>query len=258
MARISRSQVGVVRRNSGAAPRGNVSEQNAPDKGNRLLDHLPAAERDAVLAAGELVTLHHGQELHRQEGPLNAVYFLTRGVCSTIIETGDGRAVEAATIGNEGMVGVQAYLGLDFAPHRSLTHMPGAGIRLTRAAFVDIVRRGGALDRTMRCYVAYTLRSAHQTVACNALHAVEQRACRLLLMTHDRSNHNHIHLTHEFLAAMLGVHRQTVSVVAADLQRAGLITYRRGEIEIRDAEGLRAATCECYATTRRLYERIMG
>jgi CRP-like cAMP-binding protein len=109
----------------------------------------------------------------------------------------------------------------------------------------------------MRRYAAYKLRRAQQIIACNAAHSVEERACRWLLLTYDQAHQSHIQLTHEALAQMLGVQRQTVSVVAGTLQRAGLISYRRGQIEVRDAAGLRNAACECYRETQRLYERIM-
>jgi CRP-like cAMP-binding protein len=155
------------------------------------------------------------------------------------------------------MVGVPVFLGLDFAPHRAVAQVAGAAVRIGRAPFTRLARPGTALERIVRRYVAYRLRQAHQAVACHALHSVEERACRWLLTTHDGTRSAPITLTHEVLAEMLGVHRQTVSIVAGTLQRAGLIAYRRGQLEVRNSAGLRDAACECYGETRRLYERIM-
>ena len=234
-----------------------VLQGYAPAQGNRLLNRLPADERAALLAVAELVTLRVGQELHRQDGPVPHVYFPTSGMCSVTVQTASGAAIETAMVGNEGMVGIPVFLGLDFAPHRAVAQVAGGGIRVERTAFTRLARNGTALERIVRRYVAYRLRYAHQTVACHALHSVEERACRWLLTTHHGSNSAHIDLTHEMLAEMLGVHRQTVSVVAGTLQRAGLIAYRRGRLEVRDSAGLRDAACECYGETQRLYERIM-
>lgn len=230
---------------------------SSPGTGNRLLDRLPKKELEQLTAALQVVSLPHGQEVYRQDGPLTHVYFPTSGVISVILILSDGRVVEATTVGKEGMVGVPAYLGLDFAPSSSVCQIPGGSIRIPVTAFLEAVRRSVALDRIMRQYVAYSLRYAGQTVACNALHSVEERACRWLLMTHDRAGKDEFSLTHEFLGEMLGVHRQTVSIVAGTLQRAGFIKYRRGVVRILERKGLEDAACECYQSTNELYERIM-
>src|SRR5581483_414111 len=101
------------------------------------------------------------------------------------------------------------------------------------------------------------LRCANQTGACNSLHAIEERMCRWLLMVRDRAGKDEFSLTHDFMAELLGVRRQTVSIIAGTLQRSGLITYRRGLLRVLDREGLEAASCECYETLKRLYERII-
>ena len=119
------------------------------------------------------------------------------------------------------------------------------------------MKPGRELDRLLRRYAAYSLRNAKQSVACNALHSVEERMCRWLLMTQDRVGKDEFWLTHELLAAMLGVRRQSVSIVAGTLQKAGFIAYRHGVMRVVDREGLEAASCECYGVTETLYDRIM-
>ena len=224
---------------------------------NRLLDRLPAAEFQRLLPSLETISLPQGYELCNQDDPMSHVYFPTSGVCSVISATDEGRVVEAATIGNEGMIGIPVMLGLDFSPSRAISQVSGAALRMPASAFVKALEPAGPLDTIMRKYIAFSLRYAYQTVACNALHSVEERMCRWLLMTHDRVGKDDFVLTQEFLAEMLGVRRQSVSVVAGILQAAGFITYRRGVMNIVNREGLEAGSCECYESTTWYYERIM-
>lgn len=225
--------------------------------GNGLIDRLTKTERDFVRARAELVTLERGDKLHRQDGIASQVYFPKSAVCSLVVAMADGEVAEAGTVGNEGMLGLTAYLDVDHALHTALTQIGGEAWRLSAAAFRECVRNSTRLDRLMRRYVAYTWRYANQTVACNALHSIDKRACRWLLLMHDRIGDAEIVLTHEFLAEMLGVHRQTVSIVAATLQRKGLIRYRRGVVRVLKRTELERAACECYATSRQLYHELI-
>ncbi|HEX7180461.1 MAG TPA: Crp/Fnr family transcriptional regulator [Thermoanaerobaculia bacterium] len=226
--------------------------------GNYLLDQLPRAEADRLLPSLEAISLPHGYEIHRQDSPASHVYFPTSGMCSLVIRMEDGKVAEAATVGNEGMVGVQAILASDSSPATATSQVPGKALRVPLRNFLEAMTPGGSLDRLVRRYVAYNLRYANQTIGCNILHPTEERICRWLLMTHDRAGTDEFSLTHEFLAEMLGVRRQTVTVIAGTLQAAGLIQYRRGIVRILDREGLEAASCECYGVLRDLYGRIMG
>ena len=128
---------------------------------------------------------------------------------------------------------------------------------MSAQSFLRVMQPGGPLDKLMRRYVAFSMRNAHQTVACNALHALEERMSRWLLMAHDRVGKDEFVLTQEFMAEMLGVRRQTVSVVAGTLQSAGFISYRRGVLRIVDREGLESASCDCYETIRAFFDRIV-
>jgi len=225
--------------------------------GNRLLDRLPPDESNRLVSFAETVSLHRLEQLHQQDSPLPHVYFPKSGVLSSVIALAEGRVVEAATIGNEGMVGIPALLGLEFTTATATSQIPGDSLRIPAPSFVQAIKRSGPLDLILRRYIAFCLRSAYQAVACNALHSAEERMSRWLLTTQDRVGKAEFLLTQEFLAEMLGVRRQTVQVVAGTLQTAGLITYRRGLVRVLDREGLEAASCECYGTTKALYDRIV-
>jgi CRP-like cAMP-binding protein len=226
--------------------------------GNRLLDQLPQEELARIEPSWEVVTVRQTQEVYRQDGPLSHVYFPLTGLYAVIVRMQNGRAVEAGTVGNEGMIGVSALLALDFSSMTVTTPVPGKCLRMSVKAFRSAVTSVGSLDRVLRRYTAVTLLNAHQTVACNAVHSAEERMCRWLLTNQDRVHDGELTMTHEFLAQMLGVRRQTVTVIAGTLQAAGFITSRRGVVRILNREGLEASCCECYAITKSVYERIVG
>jgi CRP-like cAMP-binding protein len=224
---------------------------------NRLLDRLPRSEYKALLGSQENIVLASGEEVYRQTGTLRHVYFPTSGMISLTVRMEDGTEVEAATIGNEGLVGLPVALGLDFSPIRAIAQIPGGGVRIPAAVFLEAMKPGGTLDHLVRRYAAYSLRYANQTIACNLLHSAEQRVCRWLLMSEDRAGKDEFSLTHKFLAEMLGVRRQTVTVIARVLQKRGMIKYQRGMLRILHREKLEACSCECYAVTATFYDRIM-
>ena len=228
--------------------------------GNRLLNRLSKNEYKSLIRSEKAVSLAHGDEVYREDslGGLSHVYFPTSGMISLTVLMEDGKEVEAGTIGNEGMIGLSVAQGLDFSPTKAISQISGEGLRIPVSAFLKAMKRGGTLDKLVRRYTAYSLRYANQTVACNLLHSVEQRICRWLLMCRDRVETEEFVLTHEFLAEMLGVRRQTVTVIAGKLQTAGLITYHRGVIRILNRKGLEDASCECYGVTKAFYDRIMG
>jgi CRP-like cAMP-binding protein len=169
----------------------------------------------------------------------------------------DGGTVEAGTIGNEGLVGVSVVLGADRSPVDAFTQIPGDYLRMATEAFRQELDRNGGFAAVMRRHAEAFYSQVAQSTACNRLHPVEQRLCRWLLMTHDRVGAEHLALTQEFLAIMLGVRRSTVTIAAGMLQKAGLITYHRGSIDVLDRIGLEEGSCECYARVRKQYERLL-
>ena len=226
---------------------------------NRLLNRLSKSEYKSLIRSEKPVSLARGDQIYREDsrGGLSHVYFPTSGMISLTVLMEDGKEVEAATIGNEGMVGLSVAQGLDFSPTKAISQISGEGLRIPTSAFLQAMKRGGTLDKLMRRYSAFSLRYASQTIACNLLHSVEQRMCRWLLMCRDRVEKEEFTLTHEFLAEMLGVRRQTVTVIAGTLQTANIITYHRGVIRILDPKKLEGASCECYGVTKTFYDRIM-
>ncbi len=231
---------------------------STPRTGNRLLDLLPDADRKHLLAAAQRVAEPVGHTTIRQDGPITYVYFPITAMYSAVIDAADGQRAEAATVGNEGMVGLPLFLGIEFSTATIVLQVPGEALRVRAALFRQAVESSGRLHRLLQRYTVYCLRYANQTVMCNALHAVRERAARWLLMAHDRAGKDEFLLTHEFLAQMLGVRRQSVSLVAGQLQRAGVIEYRRGVVRVLDRKGLEAASCECHEVTRQFYARLIG
>jgi CRP-like cAMP-binding protein len=226
---------------------------------NRLVDRLPANEYKLLVRSEKTVSLAHGDELYPQDGQdgLSHVYFPTSGMISLTVLMENGKEVEAGTVGNEGMIGLPIALGLDFSPTKAISQISGEGLRIPAAAFARTLKLGGTLDRLVRRYTAFSLLYASQTIACNLLHSVEHRLCLWLLLCLDRVERDEFVLTHEFLAEMLGVRRQTVSVIAAKLQKASVIAYQRGVIRILNRKKLEAAGCECYGVIKASYNRIM-
>jgi CRP-like cAMP-binding protein len=227
--------------------------------GNRLLNRLPRNEYKSLVRSEKPISLAHGDEVYREDsrGGLSHVYFPTSGMISLTVLMEDGKEVEAGTIGNEGMIGLSVAQGLDFSPTKAISQISGEGLRIPTPVFLRAMKQCPTLDKLLRRYTAYSLRYANQTIACNLLHCVEQRVCRWLLMCHDRVEAEEFTLTHEFLSEMLGVRRQTVTVIAGTLQAAGLITYHRGVIRVLNRKRLEAASCECYRVIKGFYDRIM-
>lgn len=225
--------------------------------GNRLLDRLP--EDEYVRLAPSLVstTLKLKHILNQAGNPIHDVHFPTSAVVSTLVLMEDGSEVETILIGAEGMVGLTVALGIDFALHNAICQVPGDAFRLPATSFQEALQRSPTLDALIRRYTAVVLRQVTQVVACNARHPVNERLCRWLLMSHDRADRDEFPMTQEFMAEMLGVRRQTVTITAGTLQEAGLITFRRGIIRIDDRPRLEEAACECYAVIRTLSERIL-
>lgn len=226
--------------------------------GNHLLDRAPVEDAAELVAVAERVSLEQGREIYTQDGRPDHVVFLISGMASILIHLEQGGPVEAAAIGNEGMIGLAIPARLDMNPDTAVMQVPGDALRVPADRFASVVGKCGGLDKIIKRYAIFSLRSAHQTIACNLKHPLERRMCRWLLTTQDRAGGDTFPLTHEFLSEMLGARRPSVTVAAGGLQKAGLIRYRRGTLQILDRAGLLAASCECYTVIRDLYARIAG
>jgi CRP-like cAMP-binding protein len=225
---------------------------------NRLLAALPDDDFRRLLPYLTTVPTRVKQVLQKNGEPLHTVYFLNGGVASITTILSDGTTVEAATIGDEGMLGIEAFLGADaIAPGETLIQVPDTSAESMNVEdFRREVAKPGAFHDLVGRYMQVVIAHMMQTTACNVLHQVKQRCARWLLMTHDRMHERDFHLSHEFLAVMLGVQRPTVSAVAGTLQEAGLIHYTHGRVTVRDRKGLEAASCECYPIIRAHFDRL--
>jgi CRP-like cAMP-binding protein len=224
---------------------------------NRLLAALPAADYTRILPSLTVVPLKLKDFLHKPGDPIREVYFPGGGFCSMLTVLEDGSMVEIATIGREGIVGVSAVL--DGTPVTSAAMVQGATdtcYRMSVDAFRREIDRRGAFHELMAHFAQALFGFVAQSTACNAIHTVEQRLARWLLMAQDRMGSDEFPLTQEFVAMMLAASRPTVTVVAGTLQKAGLIKYRHGRVTIVDRENLEAASCECYRAATDLLKAV--
>jgi CRP-like cAMP-binding protein len=227
------------------------------DNPNRLLAALPAADYTRILPSLTVVPLKLKEIIHKPGERIRHVYFPGGGFCSMLTVLEDGKMVEIATIGREGMVGVSAVL--DDTPVTSTAMVQGETeicYRMAVDAFQQEIDRRGAFRELMAHFTQALFGFVAQSTACNAIHSVEQRLARWLLHAQDRMDSSKFPLTQEFVAMMLGASRPTVTVVAGTLQKAGLIKYRHGRVTIVDRENLEAASCECYRTATDLLKSV--
>ena len=227
-----------------------------PLKNNLLASLSPD---DYALVSGHLtqVDLEKGRLLYDPGDKVDIVYFPLDCVISLMTLMESGAAIESATVGREGGVGLLAAISPRHSLSRAIVQVPGRAARVGVGPLTDVVARSPALRSIIERHNDALFGHAIQSVACNALHSVEARFCRWLLSCRDRIDSDTINLTQEFLADMLGVQRTTVTAVAGALQAKGLISYRRGVVDILDRPGLEAMACECYGAVRRIYQTLL-
>ncbi|MGJ3263960.1 MAG: Crp/Fnr family transcriptional regulator [Salinarimonas sp.] len=227
------------------------------DDENRLLKALPPEDFELLKPHLAPAALLRGDVLFDALDTIEHVYFPQSGVVSLVTLMRDGSSVEAGTIGREGAVGLITGSGTRQATTRGVVQIPGRARRIEVARFRAALERSAALRDLVDCYTEALLSQVLQTVACNALHSVEQRFCRWLLTCRDRTGSDVIPLTQEAVAEMLGVQRTTVTAAARALQNQGLIRYRRGLIECVDLPGLHETSCECYDVVRSRFQQLL-
>jgi CRP-like cAMP-binding protein len=239
---------GVINASAGyidRMPRSRTRARNG--SGNRLLDALPAPEFAAVERQLEPIELSPPDLIYERGQPIEFVHFPVAAVISLVTQMRDGRAVEIAIVGNEGLVGLPVFLQAAYtSTQMAIAQVPGPSLRMRAEAFTALLNDGGTLRELLQRYTQALVSQIAQSSACNRLHVIEQRCARWLLQTHDRVRSESFPLTQQFLAQMLGVQRTSVNAAAGALQNSGLIRYSRGVITVLDREGLEAAACECY------------
>jgi CRP-like cAMP-binding protein len=236
-----------------------VASRTAADPpANRLLGLLPPMDYQRLRPHLQRAPLEYRQSLYRANRPIEFVYFIETGVGSLVNTMANGQASEVGTIGNEGVVGLPLVLGDDRAPTSVYIQVPGAGLRMKATVFKKEMARSASMRIVMLHYAHAFFNQVAQSAACNQFHSIQQRCCRWMLMTHDRMQSDEFLLTQEFLAMMLGVQRTGVTAAAGALQRAGLISYKRGNVTILDRRGLQRRSCECYGVSKREFDRLLG
>ena len=215
---------------------------------NKLLAALPRDHFDRLLPHLSTVMLEQGLVLCEAGDEVDQVYFPHNGMLSLLAVLRDGKAIETATVGREGVVGAMAGLGLYKSLVRVVVQMPLACSKITATHFRSASAASEPVRNLCIRYNEVLLSQARVTAACNALHSIEARFCRWLLQSADRAGGDTVNLTQEFLAEMLGVRRTSVTEVASRVQNAGSITYTRGVIRILDRPALMRMSCECYET----------
>ena len=230
---------------------------NPTRPGNKLLARLPEEDYRRVAPLFDTVTLTDNRMLQISGTPLQRVYFPSGGVCSLTCMMSDGHMADAAIVGNEGVVGLNALLHGRVALHEVLVRIPGDARTLPVKTVWREIDRGGAFCDVMMRYAQVFLEILAQSAGCNALHPVEQRCARRLLDIHDRMGHEGFPLTQELLATMLGVRRASITGCISEFHRSGLIELGRRRIVVGDRPGLERIACECYATLNAYVARLL-
>src|ERR1700683_2528694 len=218
---------------------------------NEILLALPRTESDAVLPKLEFVRLKLQQLIHEAGETLKSVYFVNSGIFSILNVMPDGKSVEVGLVGKEGVSGTPVVAGFRTSHTRAVVQADATAFRIDVDVLRALLPKCPTLERQMNRYAQLLAVQVTQIAACNRLHEVNERLARWLLMTQDRVASEHLPLTQEFLAQMLGTRRSSVTVSAGTLQKAGLIAYTRGRVTIHDRSRLEEAACDCYALLQR-------
>jgi CRP-like cAMP-binding protein len=235
-----------------------ASLQATEPVGNWLLDGLPREEYERLKSDLEPVTFSLGEVVYESGGRMAHVFFPTTSHISLLYTMLNGTTAEMGLVGNEGVVGIALFMGGDTTPNRAMVQGAGDAFRMRAKSMQREFKRGGDFQHLLLRYTQALITQISQTAVCNRLHSVEQRLCRWLLMTHDRTHSDELQMTQEFISNMLGVRREGVTHAAHNLQNNGLISYVRGRIKILDRKGLEAHACECYAVVKEEHDRLLG
>lgn len=214
---------------------------------NQILLSLPPKESSSLFAKLEFVTLPAPAVLNEAEEAIKYAFFINDGLASILKVMADGKSIEVGLCGKEGWIGIPLVMGFSSSANRIIMQVGGSAFRVKAKDLLSALRESPALAASLQHFAQELALQAEQVAACNRLHEVEERLARWLLMSQDRVGSNKLPLTQSFLAHMLGTRRASVTVAAGILQKAGMITYTRGNVIIENRALLEDATCECYA-----------
>jgi CRP-like cAMP-binding protein len=225
---------------------------------NHLLAALPTTEYERLAPHLERVPMLLGDILYEPGDRLQHVYFPTTAIVSLLYVLESGASAEIAGVGNEGVLGISLFMGGDTTPSSAVVQTAGHAYRLPGKVLKDEFIRGGIMQRLLLRYTQALLTQMCQTAACNRHHSIEQQLCRWLLLTLDRLPSNELVMTQELVAGALGVRRESITEAAGNLQRSGVLRYRRGHVSVLERRGLEEGACECYAVVRKELARLMS
>jgi CRP-like cAMP-binding protein len=235
-----------------------MSERTNNPRENRLLAALAEDAYERWLPLLEPVEMPLGQVLYESGGRLQHVYFPTTSIVSLLYVMMDGASAEIAVVGNEGVLGVSLFMGGETTPSRAIVQSAGSGYRLPSRNLKTEFQRGGSAMQLLLRYTQALITQMAQTAVCNRHHSVHQQLCRWLLLSLDRLPTKNLTMTQELIANMLGVRREGVTEAAGKLQRAGIIRYARGHIQVLDRSRLEEQVCECYEVVKREFDRLLN
>jgi CRP-like cAMP-binding protein len=226
--------------------------------GNLFLDALPVESASRLLPRLEARFVSSGEVVAHAGFPIETIFFPRDSAISAVTRMQDGADVEVTVFGREGFYGLQVALGDGASSTEAVVQIAGAGYGIRSVDFLECLRADADLMQRVLRYAQAILETVSQFSGCNRLHPINERCARWLLMAHDRVEGDVIHLTHEFLATMLGVRRPGVSLAASALDRAGLIDHHRGRTVVRNRRGLEEVSCECYDVANDALDRLLG
>ena len=224
---------------------------------NHLLAALPEEAQQRIAPYLELAQLPLGKVLYESGDALRHVYFPTDAIDSLLYVMASGASAEIAVVGNEGLVGVAMFMGGESTTSRAIVQSAGSAYRLLGKRFKDEVNRHSELLHLMLHYTQALITQMAQTAVCNRHHSIDQQLCRWLLLSLDRLSGDHLNMTQELIANMLGVRREGVTDAAGRLQKLGIIAYSRGHIRVLDRPRLEQLCCECYAVVKKETDRLL-
>jgi CRP-like cAMP-binding protein len=227
-----------------------MSPTKSPPIANRLLAALPKKDYQVLQRHLEEIPLVFEEILYRPNLVISDVYFPNSGIVSLLAGVNERSTLEVGLVGNEGMVGLSVFLGVNSSQNRAVVQGVGSAMKMKATAFRNECNNGGALPRLLQRYTHSLLTQIMRSAVCNQFHSVDARLSRWLLMTHDRMGDDEFQITQEFLSNMLGVRREGVCRAAGDLQKRKLIDYSRGRLKVLDRDGLEAVSCGCYEIIR--------
>jgi CRP-like cAMP-binding protein len=224
---------------------------------NHILASLPIAVLERLTPQLKLVPMELGKVLYESGDALRYVFFPTDCIVSLLYVLQDGASAEISVVGNEGLIGIALFMGGETTPSRAIVQSAGQAYRLPGQVLKDEFHRDPDTQLLLLRYTQALITQMAQTAVCNRHHSVDQQLCRWLLLSLDRLTTNHLTMTQELIANMLGVRREGVTEAAGKLQKLDVIQYNRGKITVVDRPKLEALCCECYAVVKKETDRLL-